>query len=316
MTDVRQTLHMPYSREPDANKPEDSQPEPAPQPTPGPAPEPNPDGPPEPIPEPLQDDKPPPVVLAGDPSDAHPEPAPHGAPAVAEIITREGPESGEHGSAHSGAHGDDAVIHPEDQTPPLWSDDEARKMSQRWERIQDEFVDKPRKAVEEANHLVAAVATRLTEMFDEERARLEGEWHGGGEVSAEELHIAAPALPRPSSGVRWRFKRRSQLRGDRGAVSILGAPASRRLPAWPAVRALRHPFPSAQPSRSSLLVMVGIGVFRPAGRFVEFEPLGRPVVVDNVGFQERAAQQHPPTPALHFDGVNPDVVIEPEIRNR
>lgn len=174
MTDVRQTLRMPYARQA-----AESQPEPTPEPTPGPGPEP--------IPEPLQDDKPPPVVLADDPSAAGPEPEPQAAAeTVAEIVTSDAPDSG----AHSGAHSDAEVIHAEDQARPLWPDDESRKMSQRWEHIQDEFVDKPRKAVEEANSLVAAVATRLAEMFDAERARLEGEWDGGGEVSAEELHIA------------------------------------------------------------------------------------------------------------------------------
>ncbi len=171
MTDVRQTLRMPYARQA-----AESQPEPTPEPTPGPGPEP--------IPEPLQDDKPPPVVLAEAPS-AEPagDPEPQAAAeTVAEIVTSD--------ATNSSAHSDAEVIHAEDQARPLWPDDEARKMSQRWERIQDEFVDKPRKAVEEANSLVAAVATRLTEMFDAERARLEGQWNGDGEVSAEELHIA------------------------------------------------------------------------------------------------------------------------------
>jgi hypothetical protein len=52
------------------------------------------------------------------------------------------------------------------------------------------FVDEPRKAVEDADGLVAAAMKRLAEMFAEERARLEGQWDRGDNVSTEDLRLA------------------------------------------------------------------------------------------------------------------------------
>ena len=58
----------------------------------------------------------------------------------------------------------------------LFGSQEAGELRARWEKIQIEFVDEPRKSVEQADQLVACVTERLAKMFQEQKDRLEGEW--------------------------------------------------------------------------------------------------------------------------------------------
>jgi hypothetical protein len=51
------------------------------------------------------------------------------------------------------------------------------------------FVDEPRLAVEQANTLVAVTMKRLAEMFAVERAKLEGQWDRGDDVSTEDFRL-------------------------------------------------------------------------------------------------------------------------------
>jgi len=60
----------------------------------------------------------------------------------------------------------------------------------RWKEVQTAFVDEPRKAVEEADGLVASAMKRLAEVFAEERSNLEQQWDRGDGVSTEDLRIA------------------------------------------------------------------------------------------------------------------------------
>ena len=60
----------------------------------------------------------------------------------------------------------------------------------RWRDIQGDFVDEPRKAVEQANELVERVIQRLTDVFASERSRLETEWGQGKDVTTEDLRQA------------------------------------------------------------------------------------------------------------------------------
>jgi len=60
----------------------------------------------------------------------------------------------------------------------------------RWEKIQVGFVDEPRKAVEEADELVDTVVQRLTEIFSNERSRMEHDWDKGETISTEDLRVA------------------------------------------------------------------------------------------------------------------------------
>ena len=60
----------------------------------------------------------------------------------------------------------------------------------KWSTIQSNFVDQPRKAVEDADNLVAAAIKHIEELFATQRGDLEKKWHRGDEVSTEELRIA------------------------------------------------------------------------------------------------------------------------------
>ncbi|HEY0646517.1 hypothetical protein [Phenylobacterium sp.] len=73
---------------------------------------------------------------------------------------------------------------------PVFPEKEADALRVEWDAIQASFVDEPRRAVEEADHLVAATMKRLAESFAEERARLEGQWDRGDDVSTEDLRVA------------------------------------------------------------------------------------------------------------------------------
>jgi hypothetical protein len=77
-----------------------------------------------------------------------------------------------------------------EQVAPLFSPEEAKDFRARCDAIQVSFVDEPRRAVEQADTLVAGAMKRLAEMFATERANLEGQWDSGDNVSTEDLRIA------------------------------------------------------------------------------------------------------------------------------
>lgn len=73
---------------------------------------------------------------------------------------------------------------------PLFSDTDQRELRARWSNVQTGFVDEPRRAVQEADNLVASVMKRLAEGFASERSTLEKQWDRGDNVSTEDLRIA------------------------------------------------------------------------------------------------------------------------------
>ncbi|MGB9068855.1 MAG: hypothetical protein WCC21_09810 [Candidatus Acidiferrales bacterium] len=73
---------------------------------------------------------------------------------------------------------------------PLLPADDVGKFRERWENVQVAFVDEPRRAVEQADHLVAETMHRLAKTFAKERENLERQWDRGGEVSTEDLRLA------------------------------------------------------------------------------------------------------------------------------
>ena len=96
-------------------------------------------------------------------------------------------------AVHAATPGDTSaapVITAEEQATPLFSPDEAKEFRSRWDAIQVGFVDEPRRAVEQADSLVAGAMKRLAEMFAKERANLEGQWDRGDNVSTEDLRLA------------------------------------------------------------------------------------------------------------------------------
>jgi hypothetical protein len=79
---------------------------------------------------------------------------------------------------------------PGETAAPLFAGEETVRMRTEWDAIQASFVDEPRQAVEAADRLVATSIRRLAEVFAEEKARLEGQWDRGGDVSTEDLRQA------------------------------------------------------------------------------------------------------------------------------
>jgi hypothetical protein len=73
---------------------------------------------------------------------------------------------------------------------PMFAEDEAAGYRTRWDAIQTGFVDEPRRAVEEADALVAQVMKRLAEVFADERSQLEQQWDRGDQISTEDLRLA------------------------------------------------------------------------------------------------------------------------------
>ena len=72
----------------------------------------------------------------------------------------------------------------------LFSESDQRELRGRWSTVQTGFVDEPRKAVEDADNLVASVMKRLAEGFANERSNLEKQWDRGDNVSTEDLRVA------------------------------------------------------------------------------------------------------------------------------
>jgi hypothetical protein len=73
---------------------------------------------------------------------------------------------------------------------PLFPSNELNDLRTRWKEIQTAFVDEPRKAVEQADSLVASAMKRLAEVFAQERSGLEQQWDRGDSVSTEDLRVA------------------------------------------------------------------------------------------------------------------------------
>jgi hypothetical protein len=64
---------------------------------------------------------------------------------------------------------------------------EAQRILGQWKDIQSDFVDAPRKAVQDADALVAELMQRLAQTSATEREQLESQWASGDDVSTEDL---------------------------------------------------------------------------------------------------------------------------------
>jgi hypothetical protein len=100
------------------------------------------------------------------------------------------------------AHEEDPVVERVDEVPAtaasgpvagqepraqLVGADEHAGFVARWQEIQAEFVDEPRKAVQDADALVTDLMRRLAETLASERDQLESRMGAGGDVSTEDL---------------------------------------------------------------------------------------------------------------------------------
>jgi hypothetical protein len=104
------------------------------------------------------------------------------------ILTTADIAGGEASNQYSDAGG--AAMKEEPGAAPLFVSNEADDFRSKWGKIQTNFVDEPRKAVQDADALVAAAMKKLAEIFANERNKLEREWDHGDDVSTEDLRIA------------------------------------------------------------------------------------------------------------------------------
>jgi hypothetical protein len=73
---------------------------------------------------------------------------------------------------------------------PLFDNKADHEFRDRWREIQTGFVDEPRRAVEQADGLVAELMQKLAQSFSQQRNTLEHQWDASDEVSTEELRVA------------------------------------------------------------------------------------------------------------------------------
>jgi hypothetical protein len=71
----------------------------------------------------------------------------------------------------------------------LFAPEAVQDYRSRWTSLQTSFVDEPRRAVQQADELVAEVIKNLASTFSDERGKLEGQWDQGDKVSTEDLRL-------------------------------------------------------------------------------------------------------------------------------
>ncbi|WIX74986.1 hypothetical protein QRX50_25850 [Amycolatopsis carbonis] len=76
-----------------------------------------------------------------------------------------------------------------DSAPPLFEGGDVERFRNRWQEVQTDFVDDPRRAVRDADELVASVISSLAETFAAHKGELEAQWRDG-EPATEDLRIA------------------------------------------------------------------------------------------------------------------------------
>ncbi|MFD5079482.1 hypothetical protein [Streptomyces sp. NPDC058371] len=108
-----------------------------------------------------------------------------GSPASGEGITRV-PREGTRTAGREGSHGHGA---------PLLAHDESDKLALRLQHAVGGFVDGPRTAVEEADHVLEEVAARFTNAITQRRRTLQASWQRAGddkgtETDTEQLRLA------------------------------------------------------------------------------------------------------------------------------
>jgi hypothetical protein len=73
--------------------------------------------------------------------------------------------------------------------PSYMRQDTQQEIDQRWQQVQGEFVDDPRKSVAHAHQLVSDAVQRIVDTFTSERNELERQWSEGQDVSTEDLRV-------------------------------------------------------------------------------------------------------------------------------
>ncbi|WP_329399638.1 hypothetical protein OHA45_33690 [Streptomyces lydicus] len=114
---------------------------------------------------------------------AQPEPEPEPDTGADTGTEAEGGRSAAGGAAGRGTS-------DEEEAPQLLSDKDADGFRDRWQEIQNRFVDDPREAVHGADALVAEVMQTLATTFADHKQSLEGQWNRGEQVDTEGLRLA------------------------------------------------------------------------------------------------------------------------------
>jgi hypothetical protein len=78
----------------------------------------------------------------------------------------------------------------EPELNPLFSDETELELRTQWHEIQTGFVDEPRRAVEQADELVARIMQKLAQSFSDQRNNLERQWDQAEKISTEDLRLA------------------------------------------------------------------------------------------------------------------------------
>jgi hypothetical protein len=74
--------------------------------------------------------------------------------------------------------------------PLTWlKSEEVDELKSRWNMIQVQFVDEPRKSVEQADALVEEVLKRINQAFTDQRATLDEKWVNHEDISTEDLRV-------------------------------------------------------------------------------------------------------------------------------
>ncbi|APU16722.1 hypothetical protein UA75_24030 [Actinoalloteichus sp. GBA129-24] len=76
-----------------------------------------------------------------------------------------------------------------DGAVPLFDHEEERRRHAQWQDLQVSFVDDPRRAVGDADALLAEVQRSLSNAVDEQRRELRSRWQHDGEVPTEDLRL-------------------------------------------------------------------------------------------------------------------------------
>jgi hypothetical protein len=119
-----------------------------------------------------------------------------------------------------------------DAAAPLFPNNELETLRSRWKEVQTAFVDEPRKAVEEADGLVASAMKRLAEVFAEERSKLEPQWDRGDGAShriAAISHVLSAVVIGLKKTKRKAVDSRVCAGPGHGATRILPDPAPQKI---------------------------------------------------------------------------------------
>ena len=86
---------------------------------------------------------------------------------------------------------DNAEPHDTDTAAEMLFDEaEAVRFRERWREVQGQFVDDPRRAVQDADVLVAELMQELASAFSERKRLLEDQWREGTGAQTEDLRLA------------------------------------------------------------------------------------------------------------------------------